>query len=382
MTRTEEATAEPDDLQGWRRWASTGLIAAFSLGMLAVWLVPGDTAGAENRTPLPWPQVSAASAGDTATYRGFDAALRDRLGAQAAVSEALGDLSVHGLGRSPTASVIIGSDGEPFFTEDLHRPCRESEDSLAVVRAGLLQDQVAMTAADKYVLFVVAPDKSSVRRTAVDAISPDLLRCSDFVREHFEEWEAEGSLPLITLWDDVAALDTASAPAFLRNDTHWSASGSVAFSQALLRRLVDDGQVPAAILDDLTNPIASAPEPYLGDLNRMMGVEDIDHKSTFSFDRPGVKTTAKTVEGPAGTTQYHFVSSSATSTLVPGKTLLIGDSFMLHEMPTQLSNFFADVTMSALEEPARAHLYDRVIVERVERYSGTGEWPSLAATLK
>ena len=94
MTNAEETTADSDGLRGWRRWASTALIAAFSVGMLAIWLVPGDTAGAENRTPLPWPQVSAASATETATYRGFDAALRDRLGAQATVSAALADLSV------------------------------------------------------------------------------------------------------------------------------------------------------------------------------------------------------------------------------------------------------------------------------------------------
>ena len=382
MTNADETTPETLDLQGWRRWASTGLIAAFSIGMLAIWLVPGDTAGAENRARLPWPAITAASVADTATYQGFDAALRDRLGAQATVSEALGDLSVHGLGRSPTSSVLIGTNGEPFYAADLHWPCRETEDSLAAVKAGLVRDQDAMAAADKYALFMVAPDKSSVHRAAIEGLAPDLLRCQDFVRGHFEDWEAEGALPVITLWDKVAARDTASAPAYLANDTHWSASGSLAFSQALLERLVADNQVSAGILDDLANPIASEPVAYVADLNRMMGVQDIDYTNTISFDRPDVVTTDGTGIGVAGMLKHHFTSTSTTSELVRGKTLLIGDSFLLNQMPTQLSNFFADVTMAAHEEPILASEYDLVIVERIERYSGTDEWPSLRSTLK
>ncbi|WP_166788030.1 alginate O-acetyltransferase AlgX-related protein [Cryobacterium adonitolivorans] len=382
MSNADETATDTDDSRDWHRWASTALIGAFSVGLLAIWLVPGDTAGAENRTRLPWPTVTAASAGDAATYRGIDAALRDRLGAQATVSEALGDLSVHGLGRSPTSTVLIGSNREPFFVEDLARPCRETEDSLAAVKAGLVQDQAAMAAAGKYVLFMVAPDKTSIRRAPVTDVSPDLLRCSDFVRGHVEGWESEGNLPLVTLWDDVAARDTAAAPAYLRNDTHWSAHGSMALSEALMQRLVDDRQVPAGILDDLTNPVSSDPIPYVGDLNHMMGVEDIDHKTTISFDRPDVVTKARTTVGAAGTPEYHYRSTSTSSPLVPGKTLLIGDSFLLHQIPTQLSNFFEDVTMTDLEEWAQAGEYDTVIVVRVERYSATGEWPSLTATLK
>lgn len=348
----------------------------------------GDLAGAgrycrgREPHPLPWTAITAASAAETATYQAFDAALRDRLGAQATVTEALGDLFVHALGRSPTSSVIIGSNREPFYAAELHWPCRETEDSLAAVKAGLGKDQNAMAADDRYVLFIVAPDKSSVHRAAIDGLAPDLLRCQDFVRGHFEDWEAEGALLVITLWDDVAARDTASAPAYLASDTRWSASGSLAFSQALLERLVEDNQVSPDILADLANPIANEPVRYVADLNRMMGVTDIDYPNTISFDRPDVVTTDGTGIGVAGMLKHHFTSTSTTSELVRGKTLLIGDSFLLNQMPTQLSNFFADVTMAAREEPILASEYDLVIEERIERYSGTDEWPTLRSTLK
>jgi hypothetical protein len=382
VTQLDETTTETDGVQGWRRWASTALIGAFSIGMLAIWLVPGNTAAAENRLPRAWPQFTATSTVDTVTYRRVDAALRDRLGAQVPVSDALGALLVHGLGRSPSAAVLVGSDRQPFFAEDLVRPCRETPESMAVVKAGLLKDQAAMAEADKYVAFVVAPNKSAVRRGSVDDVSTDLLRCSDFVRGELQDWATEGSLPLLTLWDEVAAGDTESDPAYLWNDTHWSASGSLALSHGLLARLVADQQVSPDILDDLAIPIHSPEKPYVGDLNQLMGVKDIDFKTTISFDRPDVVTVPEKTVGPEGSQQFHYTSTASTSTLVPGKTLILGDSFLMRETPSQLGNFFADVTIANAKEFAQAGEYDRVIVERVERHAGTRDWPSLASVLK
>jgi hypothetical protein len=381
VTIADETSTEFDNARGWRRWASTALICAFSVGLLCIWLVPGDTAAAENRLPRAWPAITGASSTDTATYRRVDAALRDRLGAQVSVSDALGDLSVHVLGRSPTAAVLIGSDRQPFFAEDLTRPCRETQQSMEVVKSGLVQDLAAMTAADKYVAFVVAPNKSAVRRAGVDDISTDLLRCSDFVRTQLETWAAEGSLPLITLWDDVAARDTTDDPAYLWNDTHWSASGSLALSSAVMQRLVADGQVSPSILADLVSPISSDPRPYVGDLNQLMGVKDVDHKTTLTFDRPDVTTTLEKTVGPEGTTQYRYRSTATSSALVPGRTLILGDSFLMREAPSQLKNFFADVTIANAQEYAQAGDFDRVIVERVERHTGTRDWPALRSVV-
>ena len=382
MTIPNKTTLGTDGPRRWHRWALTTLVAAFSIGLLSIWLVPGNTPEAENRLPLAWPVFDPSSSIDTTTYRELDAALRDRLGAQAAVSDAIGDLSVHGLGQSPTSKVVIGTDRQPFLAEDLVRPCRETTKTMDAVKLGLERDQAAMVDAGKYVAFIVAPNKSSVHRTVVDAISPDLLTCSDFVRSEILEWKSEGDLPLITLWDEVAARDTGSEPAYLWNDTHWSASGSVALSEVLMQRLVSDQQVSAEILRDFSNPISSAARPFVGDLNYMMGVKDTDYKSTISFDRPDVVTTAEKTVGPEGSTQDHFTSTSTTSALVPGKTLLLGDSFLVREMPSQLSNFFSDLTIANVREYAQLGDYDRVIVERVERSSGTADWPALRSALE
>jgi hypothetical protein len=372
---------DPGTLSGWRRWALSALIGAFSVGLLAIWLIPGDTAGAQNRESVAFPTLTPEGLADRATFEGIDAALRDRLGAQVSVSAALGQMTVHLLGRSPTSSVIIGSDGQPYYTVDLTLPCRETEESLAAVKAGLEADRDAMTAAGKYVLFMVAPNKTDVLRDAVDDVDPNLMRCSDFVHSHFDAWQAEGALPLVSLWDDVSALDTEASPAYLWNDTHWTTSGSMALSRALMTRLVDDEQAPMSILADLKNPVASKPVRYVGDLSRLMGMDDIDYTTTASFARPGVVTTLETTVGDGGTPMKHYTSKSSSRPLVSGRTLFIGDSFLLSQIPTQLSNFFEDVTMADMAESAEAGEYDRVIAVRVERFIATDMWPSLSEEL-
>ena len=381
MSNDDTSPGDNDTRRGWHRWALSALIGVFSVGLLAIWLIPGDAPGAQNRDPLDFPTLSPEALVDKATFQEMDAALRDRVGAQVGVSAALGDVSVHLLGRSPTPGALLGSDRQPFYTEDLTRPCRETEDTMNVIKAELVANYTAMDAAGKYVLFMVAPDKSSMRRADLDAVSPDLLRCSDFVRSHIEAWEAEAQLPLITLWKPVAELDTLPGGAYMRNDTHWNTAGSLAMSHALMERLAADGQAPTSLLEDLEHPVVSDGIDFTGDLNMLMGVADVDQRTTASFLRPDVVTQAEMTVGPTGTDQFHFTSTSTTSALVPGKTLILGDSFLLKQIPSQLGNFFEDVTMADMQEYGQAGQFDRVIVERVQRFSGTEDWPPLTTTL-
>jgi hypothetical protein len=363
-------------------WFARGLLGVFCVGLLAVWVIPGNAADAQNREPVAYPVVTASSVSEELTFRQVDAAIRDRIGAQVVVANALANASVHLLGRSPIPEVVLSPSGQPFFSEDFLRPCRETESSLSAVKTGLADDQRSFNEAGKYILYMVAPDKSSIRRDDVDAISPDLLRCSDFVREHFETWAAEGQLPLVPLWDQVTALDGGDTGAYMFNDTHWNAAGSMAMTATLMERLVTDQQVNKSILSVLDTPIFSAPEAYTTDLDGVMGLNETNYRETASFDRPDVTTVQSSSVGPTGASQYHFTSVSGGGALVPGKTLLLGDSFTLTQMPTQLANLFEDITIADHHEYEQAGGFDRVIVERVQRYGATEDWPSLTETLK
>lgn len=363
------------------QWAVTGLITLFCLGLLTVWLIPGNTAAAQNREPAPFPGITASSISDAATYRGIDAALRDRLGAQLPVARVVGHAAVDVLRRSPTAGVTLGPDGLPFLTEDMVRPCRESSESLSILKQQLASDAQAFADANKYVMYVVAPDKSSVRHKEVNQISPSLLRCSNFVRHQFERWDAEKSLPLITLWDDVAELDATPETAYERNDTHWNGNGATAMTRAVFAELIADGEAPPAILDDLNDPVQIGSKMIVGDLNGMMSVTHQDEWHQLMFPRNGIETSRETTAGPTGEPQLHFTSTSTDAPLIQGRTLFLGDSFLLNQVASQLPNFFEDVTIAFHSEYAQSGAFDRVIVERVQRYATSGDWPLLATTL-
>jgi len=96
------------------------------------------------------------------------------------------------------------------------------------------------------------------------------------------------------------------------------------------------------------------------------------------MQRPGVIVTQ--------TSNTPYTTSTATSTgapLVPGRTLLIGDSFSLHVV-SWLQPFFADLTYLPLSvDPAtfarQLRSADAVIFEQVERYFVQCDTPLLSA---
>lgn len=375
-------TKSPEDRSVRTHKGAAAIISALSIGLLAIWLVPGDPAKSQNRAAAEFPTLTASSLVHESTFRAIDAALRDRVGAQVPVVEAFGTASVDLLGASPNQQVILGPDRQPFYTEDFTRPCREDDTSLRALHDQLHSDAAAFENAGKDVLYIVAPDKSSVRSEIVDSISPDLLKCSTRVREAFEGWVADGDLPLVALWDDVAALDSEDEPAYIFGDTHWNWRGATAMTRAIVSAAVDAGDVPDSVLEDLSSPTIGEPERISPDLNVMMGIPDTELDFPASFERSGVVTSSETTYSDAGTPQLHFTSESTDAPLIPGKTLVLGDSFTMTQLLTQLPSFFEDVTIAEHHEYAQSAEFDRVIVERVQRYALTGDWPPLASTLK
>ena len=374
MVKLNDNDSNPSPKRGLQA-GSLWIVGLFSAALLATWVMPGDAAGAQNRELVAFPAVTTSTFADAATYRGFDAAFRDRIGAQVGVALAVGDLSVHVIGRSPIPRVVLGADRQPFLADDFLLPCGETEDTVKVIRQDFIDGAAELAAAGKYALFVVGPDKSSIRRDIVERISPDLLRCSDFMRAHFESWASDGSTPLLALWDRVSAIDRATSDAYFTNDTHWNARGASALTAALLERLVADGQAPAALLEGRGELVYGTPHVAVTDMNQLMGLTDLDEIRQGSFARPGVVTVGHDTEQTPGVERLHYTSTSDGAALVPGKTLLVGDSFLMTQMPTQLQNYFEDVTFASLSEASHASEFDRIVVVRVQREAGTGDWP-------
>lgn len=350
------------------------VLALFCIGLLAVWVIPPVAGNAENRAAAKFPALSATTMMHSATYQQIDLGIRDKIGARSVASRAVGTASVDLFGRSPSTAVFLGAGKLPFSAEDFTAPCNNDEASFATVGSGLFEWDERFRAENKYLMYVVPPDKSSVRRAQLGAVGNDLMICSDRSREHLEEWSAQPGSPLLTLWDAEAEQDQHEPGAYLFGDTHWNWQGASVMTKGILHRLVEDGEAPSAVLEDLDTLVFGSDQAFTGDLHRMMGLSTTEEISTVKYDRPGVVTAKETATGPTGAAETRWTSVSDTAAMVPGRTLVYGDSFLGYT-ESQLPGFFEDITYMRTDsylsagELAGAGDYDRVIVERVQRFA-------------
>lgn len=372
-------------LTSWmRRRAVTIAAVGGSLALLALWLVPGDVAESQNRAEAEFPSVSAQSLTEAETFAHVDRALRDRLGAQVPVVHAAGAIS-NDIGMSPNSTTWLGEENEPFFAVDFIYPCRGNSARMYAVHQQLQADAAALESSGKYVVYTVAPDKSSIRDERLGGLRDSLLNCADRVRASFVEWEEGQDFPLITLWDELADADASRERrddgVYYFGDSHWNADGAAVWTRTLLERLVDDGVAPPSILDDLDETGTAPGEEVIPDLFRNMGLTETVERVEMVYDRDGVSTKEGTVTTSEGAELPHMLSTSTSAALVEGKTLILGDSFLRTHATTQLAPFFADVTFGSLADFEDVENYDNVIVERVQRNSVEPGWPDFTGAI-
>lgn len=372
-------------LTSWmRRRAVTIAAVGGSLALLALWLVPGDVAESQNRAEAEFPTVSAESLTEAETFAHVDRALRDRLGAQVPVVHAAGAVS-NDIGMSPNSTTWLGEDREPFFAVDFIYPCRGNAARMDAVHQQLQEDSATLESTGAYVVYTVAPDKSSIRDEKLGGLRDSLLNCADRVRGSFVQWEARQDFPLITLWDELEDADASRVGrddgAYYFGDSHWNADGAAVWTKKLLQRLIDDGIAPPSVLDDLDKTGSEPGEVVIPDLFRNMGLTETVEREELVYERAGVSTTDNSITTSEGAKLTHMLSSSTGAELIPGKTLILGDSFLHTHAITQLAPFFADVTFGSLADFEDVENYDNVIVERVQRNSVEPGWPDFTGVI-
>lgn len=368
-----------------RRKAVTLAAVGGSLALFSLWLVPGDVAGSQNRAEVDFPQVTADALTDAETFAQIDRALRDRLGVQVPVVHAAGAIST-GVGMSPNSTTWLGIDREPFFAVDFIYPCRGNAARIAAIEQQLVKDTEAVRSGGSYILYTIAPDKSSVRDEELGPLRDSLLNCADRVRSSFLEWESRQSFPLITLWDELEDADAArkgrDGGAYYYGDSHWNAQGAAVWTGRLLERLVEDGIAPRSVLDDLHATRREPGEVVVPDLFRNMGLTETVERVEMLFDRPGVMTESDSTVTSEGAVLTHIISTSSDAALIQGKTLVLGDSFLRTHASAQLAPFFSDVTFGSLADFEDVEDYDNVIVERVQRNAVEPGWPDFAGAVE
>ena len=356
-------------------------VACGSALLLSIWLIPGNVAERQNREQRAFPDLTTSNWADPATWATVDSALRDDLGAQVYVAEATASVSALLLHRSPNSSTYVSGGGQPFFSSDFIFPCRTNPARLDLLENKLTSDAATAEQQGVYALYVIAPDKSTIRRDELGDAGHSLLRCTDPVRETVQGWAANDELPLVTLWDELAELDAATADdggAYYYGDSHWNAEGATVFTTKLLERLVSDGEAPAAVLDSLDDFDVVPGEAKVTDLFKTVGLEIETARDEIVFDRPGVTTVRSVVTNSDGKDLTHYESTTTEAPLIAGKTLILGDSFLQAHSTVQLAPFFEQVTYGSLVDDVDVDQYDRIIMERVQRNTAEVGWPELS----
>ncbi len=241
------------------------------------------------------------------------------------------------------AQVLAGRAGWLFVHAEMHTACGPPIPvPKAIARWRKLLD--AIRAEGRPALLAVAPDKGSVYPEHLDDF-PGSDCVTDGKRRFWTELErAESPSGVISLRDDLLRLKRrAGDDLYARKDSHWTTAGTL----ALVRAVLDGIGHPGVALRDgeIVDPGRGE---YTGDLTNLLGVGETDTQAQRGIERdPAAKR-------------------------IPGRTLLIGDSYA--QGPTaQLAPYFDDLkvvfwagtTPAELAREVRAA--DRVVVETVER---------------
>jgi hypothetical protein len=363
--------------------AAKALVAVLAIGLLSVWLLhPPQSGGNENRAQTAFPSLTPDGLVSGQNYRQTDAALRDRLALREYVVQAIGETARDKMGTSLNPEVVMGSTGVPFISEDFIFPCQYGY-TPAAVDAGLRQLRALGRATGKTITVAIAPDKSSILTDQLGVRGSALMTCSNRVREATEAtWKNTPDSPVLYTWQQLAAQEkTYPGRIFQRGDSHWTSQGALIWSQALINRLIKQGEAPRSLRGA---PIAfEAPdEPADNDLYRMMGISKSETVPVWKVSRKNVRVRGESLPSPSGRGIAVFHATSKTASLIKGRTLVVNDSFF-SRAEGELAPYFSSLEvlhwsdfMAAVTAGTLPH-FDRIIIESVQR-----GWPERSAWLE
>lgn len=222
--------------------------------------------------------------------------------------------------------VIEGADGWLFSGDDVAVSC-EPVLSIPVIMDGFQKLADAAATSGRKIVIMIAPDKSSAHPEKL----PDQFAGKACMHEkHDAFWAAAKQLHGVTLLDpkpELAAYEEETGRVAWRTlDTHWSPEGAAVGADTLAQAL--DPSIAA------TSTIETGPDlDALGDLTALLGASRTEKVPSAALDRPGVELHYDgRIVGPNGIPDLGYKPTTVTATtssapLLPGRTLVIGDSF-------------------------------------------------------
>jgi hypothetical protein len=289
----------------------------------------------ENRTLTPLPELRADNALRLEAYELVTGYLTDRLPLRDHAIRADAQIEDAVTLTDPVSSDLPrGSDGWLFIPSTLTDECPGPPPEAFLEQVDPLAADA--DAAGLPLLFVVPPNKASVHpeHLPVEGLAgllgldrPDLPECERLWRDTLDTAAADRPwlLPLVSAID--SASDDPDDPVFWKTDTHWTDRGSSFQAAEVLGALAPGTWSAAEIRPD------SPRVKEVTDLSYLRGLPVREEVPGYLPVRDGVTTTTRSFgEGPfdPGNIVKVAASTSTDAPLVPGTTVMVGDSFGNH----------------------------------------------------
>lgn len=330
----------------------------------------------EKREPIPLDSLmtDASDLGDPAAWNQVTMALSDRIPLRVQLTSALRGLERDLLNRRLFDEVVSCPGPWMYYRPTLDRAPVEPE------RFTQALDAFRRQATDAGARFFVAPapDKVSIypehlctHRVAFDAYR----QARDDLHRHF----AESSEPeLIDTWGPLLeAKGRADGLVYFQTDTHYNARGAVIYARTLLQAINPDAWGDAEV-------VFGAADQKRHDLLQLAGFSGPTEETiSFQVKRPDVHAetcyadNAEIECSEAFSLHQHpirvKVTADSGTTLIPGRTLILHDSFVEGFLKPVLWQFFEDVSyvhvsnLKAGELIAALAVYDQIVISRAER---------------
>ncbi|MCW2778946.1 MAG: hypothetical protein JWN17_2671, partial [Frankiales bacterium] len=263
--------------------------------------------------------------------------------------------------------VVQGGARYLFIAQDWTVPCQDTGQAVRVARNARAL-AAALEQGGRPAVVTIGPDKSTVVARQVPATVPE-QRCAEASRAAVWRELTRSAGP--SFLDLRPALTTAdrSVQTYWRKDTHWTPSAGAVYARALAQRF------DPALAARLTTRSGTATRH--GDLARVLSRDDAETVRTRELVNPDVRVEElprQDIGMGQGARRTRAVPGP-TGRVVPGLTVLVGDSFddtaveQLAPLFEQALFFWPGLQNSSLptimKQVARA---DRVVVETVERF--------------
>ena len=228
----------------------------------------------------------------------------------------------------PAFTAVRGKDGYLFLGSEFTAACEFSERFSESLRAWARTAEI-IRSSGRTVVFSVAPNKSSVTTAELPDTVPHGACATDGIRAENEMIDAFRHPTYFSVRADLADAHGSGRQVYWRTDSHWTTVGGAIYARALARELAP--ALAARI------QVGRTRVTKVGDLARLTGLPSTE---TVPL---AILTAGWTVREGPGSPGYdpvtpvfdpqHWTTRPSTG-LVPGRSVLLGDSFTYATLPT------------------------------------------------